>query len=191
MKEILTVFSYLRAFPAILAFVMSPSKDCIKQDIDNNLLTVYGGESYIYKFVYLMTWKKVFRNIFYYRIGRQNKLVSHMLGLFMPKLESCEISGEIGAGLAIWHGYNTIISCEKIGNNFSVWQGVTIGNNPKGELKVAKPIIGNNCSVYTNAIVAGKVVIGDNCRIGAGCVCMQSLKKDSLLVGSKSRVIEK
>ena len=123
-----------------------------------------------------MTWKKVFRNIFYYRIGRQNKLVSHMLGLFMPKLESCEISGEIGAGLAIWHGYNTIISCEKIGNNFSVWQGVTIGNN---------------CSVYTNAIVAGKVVIGDNCRIGAGCVCMQSLKKDSLLVGSKSRVIEK
>ena len=48
MKEILTVFSYLRAFPAILAFVMSPSKDCIKQDIDNNLLTVYGGEKIIY-----------------------------------------------------------------------------------------------------------------------------------------------
>lgn len=47
MKEILTVFSYLRAFPAILAFVMSPSKDCIKQDIDNNLLTVYGGKNHI------------------------------------------------------------------------------------------------------------------------------------------------
>lgn len=188
MKKIITYFNYLRALLAIITFFTSPNKEFIKKDIDNNKL--WGGEhSYVYKFVYLMTWKKVFRNIFYYRVSCYNKPLSYLLAIFMPKLESCEISGEIGAGLAIWHGYNTIISCEKIGDNFSIWQGVTIGNNPKGEVKEAKPIIGDNCSVYTNAVVAGNVIIENNCRIGAGCVCMQSLKSNTLFIGAKGRII--
>ena len=42
------------------------------------------------------------------------------------------------------------------------YQGVTIGRNAKPGREINNPIIGDNVTVFTNAVVAGGITIGDN-----------------------------
>lgn len=46
------------------------------------------------------------------------------------------------------------------------------------------PTIGNNVSIYTNAVVAGNITIGDNVKIGAGAVVMKDIPSDCLVFGN-------
>ena len=80
-----------------------------------------------------------------------------------------------------FHGHGTVISANRIGENLSVWQGVTIGMNPKSP---KAPTIGNNVSIYTNAVVAGDITIGNNVQISAGTVVMQDVPDNSLVIGN-------
>lgn len=93
--------------------------------------------------------------------------------------------------MAIWHGYGTVISCQKIGRDFSVWQGVTIGRNPKAGVSIDKPSFGDECSVYSNAVVAGGIVVGDSVKIGAGCVCMKDIPSFSTVLGNPCKIMKK
>lgn len=60
----------------------------------------------------------------------------------------------------------------------------------KKNQNIATPSIGNNVTVYANAVVAGNIVIGDNVTIGAGSVVMKDVPSNSLVVG-KSCIIKK
>ena len=95
---------------------------------------------------------------------------------------------DIGGGLVCYHGHGTVIAAHKIGENFSVWQGVTIGKNVNSEMA---PTIGNNVSIYTNAVVAGNITIGDDVKIGAGAVVMQDVPDHSLVFGNPCQIIKK
>ena len=68
---------------------------------------------------------------------------------------------EIGEGLRIVHGPCNL-NAARIGKNFTVYSGVTIGCN-----KGAIPNIGDNVSIYSNAVVVGGIDIGNNVVIGA------------------------
>lgn len=46
------------------------------------------------------------------------------------------------------------------------------------------PTIGNNVTVYTNAVVAGDIVIGDNVDIGAGSVVMKDVPSNTVVIGN-------
>lgn len=68
---------------------------------------------------------------------------------------------EIGGGLRVVHGPCNL-NAAKIGANFTVYSGVTIGYHHGGI-----PTIGDNVSIYSNAVVVGPIVVGDNAIIGA------------------------
>lgn len=53
--------------------------------------------------------------------------------------------------MAVYHGHGIILSAYKIGSNFSVYQGVTVGKNGKAENGRTAPIIGD--VVYGNPCV--------------------------------------
>lgn len=72
----------------------------------------------------------------------------------------------------------------RIGKNFSVYQGVTIGKNVKPGDITSKPIIGDNVAIYANAVIAGEVKIGNNVSIGAGTVVMKDIPNNSLVYGN-------
>lgn len=133
MKNIIVYLNYLRAIPAIIAYLFVADKMFVNQDIKRNLGDKYRDrkKGNVFNLVWLLTYTKPFRNIYYYRVKKRSKLWGSFLNAFFPQQHDCEISGDIGPGLVIWHGYGTVISCHKIGCNFSVWQGVTIGRNPK------------------------------------------------------------
>lgn len=128
-----------------------------------------------------------FRAQFYLRIG--NKKAKWLKHLFKP-INSCELpyeSERIGGGLVMPHGYLIVLNpCVIIGNNCTILQGVTIGATDKGV-----PTIGDNCYIGCNAVIIGKVHIGNNVKIGAGTVVVKDIPDNATVVGSKNRVIIK
>lgn len=77
-----------------------------------------------------------------------------------------------------------------IGNNVTIFQGVTIGSNTLIDSNgMGSPIIGDNCYIGAGAKIIGNIRIGKNCRIGANAVVVQDCPDNSLVVNPKSVVI--
>lgn len=80
----------------------------------------------------------------------------------------------------------------KIGENCTIYQQVTIGENSlKDSLGYGSPSIGNNVFIGAGAKIIGNVKIGNNVRIGANCVVIQDIPNNAVVVLQKPRVIIK
>lgn len=96
---------------------------------------------------------------------------------------------KIGKGIFIDHGAGVVIGeTAQIGDNVTVFQGVTLGGTGK-ELGKRHPTIGNNVIIGAEAIILGNITIGDHCRIGAGALVTKSVPSDCTVVGNPARII--
>ena len=96
---------------------------------------------------------------------------------------------EIGKGLFIDHGTGVIIGeTTIIGDNCTLYQGVTLGGTGKEQGK-RHPTLGNNVMVSAGAKVLGSFKIGDNSKIGAGAVVLEEVPPYSTVVGVPGRVV--
>ncbi|MBJ7984637.1 hypothetical protein JDS94_10900 [Bacillus cereus] len=131
---------------------------------------------------------KEFRNLFYYRINKNNFILSRVLKLFYRPLGHLYIYTEdIGEGFFIQHGFSTIITAKKIGKNCSVNQQVTIGWGSNGGI----PTIGDNVLISSGAKVFGDISIGNNSKVGANCVVSKDVPDSCTVVGIPGRIIKK
>lgn len=98
---------------------------------------------------------------------------------------------EIGAGFFIDHGNGVIIGeTTKIGNNVTLYQGVTLGGTGKEQGK-RHPTVGDNVMIGAGAKVLGSLTIGANSKIGAGSVVLEEVPPDSTVVGVPGRVVRR
>lgn len=98
---------------------------------------------------------------------------------------------KIGKGLFIDHGAGVIIGeTTVIGDNCTLYQGVTLGGTGKEQGK-RHPTLGNNVMVSAGAKVLGSFSIGDNSKIGAGSVVLQEVPPNSTVVGVPGRVVKR
>ncbi len=96
----------------------------------------------------------------------------------------------IGKGLFIDHGYGVVIGeTAIIGDNVTLYQGVTLGGTGKEQGK-RHPTIGNNVMISAGAKVLGSFNIGENSKIGAGSVVLQEIPPNSTVVGVPGRVVK-
>jgi serine O-acetyltransferase len=96
---------------------------------------------------------------------------------------------EIGEGLYIGHQGTIVLPAHgSLGSNCNVAQGVTIGLAGVGERRGA-PRIGNRVFIGTNAVVAGKITVGDDAMICAGSVVTRSVPPRAVMVGNPARVV--
>lgn len=96
---------------------------------------------------------------------------------------------QIGDGFFIDHGNGVIIGeTTIIGDNCTLYQGVTLGGTGKEQGK-RHPTLGNNVMVGAGAKVLGSCKIGDNVKIGAGSVVLQEVPPGSTVVGVPGRVV--
>jgi len=94
----------------------------------------------------------------------------------------------IGDGLFIDHGMGVVIGeTAIIGNNVTLYQGVTLGGTGKEKGK-RHPTLGNNIVVGTGAKVLGNITIGDNSYIGANAVVIKDVPPNSTVVGVPGRI---
>ena len=97
----------------------------------------------------------------------------------------------IGKGFFIDHGNGVIIGeTTIIGDNVTLYQGVTLGGTGKEHGK-RHPTIGNNVMISAGAKVLGSFTIGDNSKIGAGSVVLSEVPPGSTVVGVPGRVVKR
>ncbi len=97
----------------------------------------------------------------------------------------------IGKGFFIDHGMGVVIGeTTIIGDNVTLYQGVTLGGTGKERGK-RHPTIGDNVVVSTGAKVLGNINIGNNVNIGANAVVIRSVPDDCTVVGVPGRIAKK
>lgn len=97
----------------------------------------------------------------------------------------------IGREFFIDHATGVVIGeTAEIGNNVSIYQGVTLGG-VSTEKKKRHPTIGNNVVIGAGATILGPIVIGDNVRVGAGSVVVKSVPPNSTVVGVPAKIVKR
>lgn len=98
---------------------------------------------------------------------------------------------QIGKGFFIDHGNGVIIGeTAIIGDNVTLYQGVTLGGTGKEQGK-RHPTIGNNVMISAGAKILGSFTIGDNSKIGAGSVVLEEVPPNSTVVGVPGHVVKR
>ncbi|KMK90863.1 serine O-acetyltransferase [Rossellomorea marisflavi] len=96
---------------------------------------------------------------------------------------------KIGRRFFIDHGMGVVIgeTCE-IGDNVTLFQGVTLGGTGKEKGK-RHPTIRDNALIATGAKVLGSIVVGENSKVGAGSVVLKDVPANSTVVGIPGKVV--
>ncbi len=97
----------------------------------------------------------------------------------------------IGKGLFIDHGSGVIIGeTAELGDNVTLYQGVTLGGTGKEQGK-RHPTLKDNVMVSAGAKVLGSFTIGENSKIGAGSVVLKEVPPNCTVVGVPGRIVKK
>ncbi len=95
----------------------------------------------------------------------------------------------IGSGLFIDHGMGVVIGeTTEIGDNVTLFQGVTLGGTGKQRGK-RHPTLGSHVVVGAGAKVLGPIRIGDYVKIGANSVVLQDVPGHSTVVGIPGKIV--
>lgn len=98
---------------------------------------------------------------------------------------------QIGNGLFIDHGSGVVIGeTTVIGDNCTIYQGVTLGGTGKDTGK-RHPTLGDNVLVGAGARVLGPVKIGSNVKIAAGAVVLCDIPDDCTAVGVPAHIVKR
>lgn len=96
----------------------------------------------------------------------------------------------IGRRFFIDHGMGIVIgeTCE-IGNNVTIYQGVTLGGTGHEKGK-RHPTLKDNVLVATGAKVLGSITVGENSKIGGGSVVLKDVPDNATVVGIPGRIVK-
>ena len=97
----------------------------------------------------------------------------------------------IGKGLVIDHGMGVVIGeTAEIGDNCTLYQGVTLGGTGK-DVGKRHPTLGNNVLVGAGAKVLGPFKIGDNSKIAANAVVLDEIPENCTAVGIPAKLVRR
>lgn len=122
---------------------------------------------------------------------RDMKLLAKLLSQFSRWMTGIEIhpGAVLGERVFIDHGFGIVIGeTAVIGNDVTIYQGVTLGGTGKEKGK-RHPTIGNDVLISAGAKVLGNITIGDCVKIGASSVVLKDVPSDSTVVGIPGRVV--
>jgi serine O-acetyltransferase len=115
------------------------------------------------------------------------RLISH-ISRWLTGIE-IHPGAKLGNGVFIDHGSGIVIGeTAEIGDNVTMYQGVTLGGTGKEKGK-RHPTIGNNVVISAGAKVLGAITVGDNVKIGGGSVVLKSVPPSCTVVGVPGRIV--
>ncbi len=133
--------------------------------------------------------------IIFYRVShwlwnKRVPILPRLLSQVARSLTGIEIhpGAQIGRGLFIDHGTGVVIGETAIvGNNVTLYQGVTLGGTGK-ETGKRHPTLGDDIVVGAGAKVLGNIEIGSNAYIGANAVVIKDVPPNTTIVGVPGRI---
>ena len=97
----------------------------------------------------------------------------------------------IGKGLLIDHGSGGVIGeTAEIGDNCTIYQGVTLGGTGKDKGK-RHPTLGDNVMVGSGAKILGPFIVGSNSKIAANAVVLEEIPENCTAVGVPARIVRR
>jgi serine O-acetyltransferase len=120
------------------------------------------------------------------------KLVARLISAFSRFLTGIEIhpGARIGPGFFIDHGMGVVIGeTTEIGEDVTLFQGVSLGGNGKDRGQKRHPTLGNHVLVGAGAKILGNIRIGEGVRVGSNAVVLQSIPAHCTVVGIPGRVV--
>ena len=97
----------------------------------------------------------------------------------------------IGKGLFLPHTQGTVIGAWSIGENATIFQGVTLGAKELdfSYQESSRPTVGDGVTIGAGAKVIGGLVLGSDSRVGANAVVLNDVAPGSLVVGIPAKVV--
>lgn len=123
-----------------------------------------------------------------------HKFLARSLSHISRMLTGIEIhpAAKIGKRLFIDHGMGVVIGeTAEIGDDVTLYHGVTLGGVSWEKGAKRHPTLGNNVVVGAGAKVLGGFSVGDNAKIGSNAVVVKPVPANATMVGSAARMIEK
>jgi serine O-acetyltransferase len=125
------------------------------------------------------------------------RLVARVISQFARFITGIEIhpGARIGRKFFIDHGMGVVIGeTAKIGDNVTIYHGVTLGGVSPGESKkgdLRHPQIGNNVIIGSGAQLLGPIKVGNGARIGSNAVAVKDIPAGATVVGIPAREVVK
>jgi serine O-acetyltransferase len=133
----------------------------------------------------------LFHRVAHWLWKRRIPFIPRALSQFARFITGIEIhpGAVIGSGMFIDHGMGVVIGeTTEIGDNVTLFQGVTLGGTGKQRGK-RHPTIGSHVVVGAGAKVLGPIRIGDYVKIGANSVVLQDVPDHSTVVGIPGKIV--
>lgn len=100
-------------------------------------------------------------------------------------------AAQLGNGVFIDHGMGVVIGeTAVVGDNCTIYQGVTLGGTGKDKGK-RHPTLGNNVLVGCGAKLLGNFTVGDNAKIAANAVVLSDVPENCTCVGIPARIVRR
>ena len=155
----------------------------------------YSGKRSLFLLLRYFFFTPGFRYVFLFRkTANSNNKIQKILWKIL--LRRCMLSTgiqipestAIGSGFRIAHfGHIVINPAAIIGKNFNISQGVTIGS-AEGKKKGA-PVIGDNVSIQTNAVIVGGITIGNDVLIAPNAFVNFDVPAGAIVLGNPGQII--
>ncbi len=142
-------------------------------------------------FLYPSFWAILFYRIAHRFYEKKNYFIARAISQFARNRTGIEIhpGAQIGTGFFIDHGSGVVVGeTTIIGNNVTLYQGVTLGGTGKEHGK-RHPTLKDNVMVSVGAKVLGSFTIGENSKIGAGSVVLDEVPPNCTVVGVPGRIV--
>lgn len=169
-------------------------KDEVRSDIDAvrsrdpaaksdlEILLLYSG---LHALLAYRVAHKLYLSEHYFSARAISQIARHVTGIEIHP------GAQIGKGLFIDHGMGVVIGeTTVIGDNCTIYQGVTLGGTGKDTGK-RHPTLGDNVLIGAGAKVLGPIVIENNCKVAANAVVLKEIPENSTAVGIPAKVVKR
>lgn len=101
-------------------------------------------------------------------------------------------AAKMGNRILIDHGMGVVIGeTAEVGDDCTIYHGVTLGGTSLASGTKRHPTVGKNCIIGAGAKILGGFEVGENCRIGSNAVVIKPLPANSTAVGNPARIVDK
>ena len=142
----------------------------------------------LYQGVHALIWHRFAHWFYKHHMFFIARLISQIARFFT--LIEIHPGAQLGHGILIDHGCGVVIGeTTVVGDNCTIYQGVTLGGTGKDHGK-RHPTIGNNVMIGAGAKVLGPFKVGDNSKIAANAVVLREIPADCTCVGVPARIVK-
>lgn len=144
-------------------------------------------------FLYPGLWAVMYHRLAHRLHKKGHTFLARTISNFARWMTGIEIhpGATIGRGLLIDHGMGVVIGeTAEIGDNVTIYQGVTLGGTGKDTGK-RHPTIGDNVLIGAGAKVLGPFCVGENSKIAANAVVLSEVPPNCTCVGVPARIVKR